>query len=181
MSTSSRNTPLVVSFLGCITSLLILLIACGGFRERLVRPERGSQIPENRSGIFGAVMSESDVSSSPHVPLQQALVLAIRDDKLPELRSIAGSQISLSSLQRVPLTLTEAQLRDLVADYQEVQDGEYHLAVPAGTYLVCLGNVAHENVNWRPVQVAGCVVTEVNENSFAEQTIMYGEGGVMPQ
>lgn len=136
----------------------------------------GSSTPASPTGLAGQVLSASDVAGQPDVPLPEQMVLAVAAAAAEEVLGPGTAALAETELRflKASLPAPHAELAATLTD----QAGNYALALPPGSYLLCLADSEAIPPAF-PARTRGCGRVEVAAGSISRVDISSGFGEIL--
>ena len=134
--------------------------------------------PERSPTILARVLSVSDVSGMPDVPLARGSLLLIPWARLGALEEAVGADALDSPAARYAAFRIGAAELEVVggAGIEIGSRGTVAIGEARGRYLACLANIRPDDAAGPPFRIVGCGALLLADGS--PPTITFGEGGV---
>jgi hypothetical protein len=128
------------------------------------------------SGLTGVVLSASDVSGQPDLPLADQLLLAIPAAKAGQFLGLQGEELAPARLRflKAGLPHRDSSIAVTLSDAA----GRYTLLLEPGDYVLCVAESEEKPPDF-PATTRGCGLVQVREGELRRVDISSGFGEIL--
>jgi hypothetical protein len=128
------------------------------------------------TGFTGKIISASDVSGQPDVPLPNQMILAVAVQNAARILGAGTETLPEKDLRFLKATLSQADPAILVTASNA--NGEYTLLLSQGEYIVCLAN-SEQTPPGFPASTRGCGRVQAQAGELRHLDISSGFGEIL--